>query len=1736
MTKFISDELESGIYVDVVDRTFPKMLDRHKMILKRYMYGLVQYIAVCYDFYKDIPNFTKKISQNNYKDLRWLMMCLLPFINSNRKLSDITDLNELYGKQYDQDQIDPVMKQQIIESKIDSINFVQPKYFYSNIQFGRSVRNNSVYKEIGFDESHLRDNYYLMLDTIKTTRYKLYINWIDILPHRMDTYQKTKLYTETNRKITDGVYEYWDPLEKYPLADIAKDETIRGLISSCSGLNVEDLYNTMSSDLYDSIVRHKWMIFDIAVQHSGGTRKPCALIQILSMVMDLGNCVIDNDWTVLTAEEKERFTNSWDTLRMVYEGNKSLANSKLQISQTAVNTMVKSIVVFFDNKYNTRSNVKSGYVPLSRRSVRENVDDYEDERMSFVSDRSVLKTVKSIRHIDIYEFFREALQSFKNTWYSKNLLTDDRKKISDISKGSYKNMGDKFVTYKNIYNFCKSFVHVRKATQNQNQTQNQNRNQWFSDEFVRFPKSWTGLNDIQKNIILDRINNRDRTWFNISRNLLFTMRGLVENLVVNRQTNAFIQDFMNTIYDEIRKSLAEIVFETMIMRGTLSYFVAENDLTNTSMYDINITSHKIALVREIAKRRFGKDNPHCKNSYYYLTNRPFDDTGTFYINIGEGLGEYNYRKTCSTVGTAWYLATTFHWIAQVGFCHRFINTRVNYITGGTGAGKTTQVPKLYLYYLKAIDHVDDGTVMITVPRKNISTGVSEFISHELSVPYKEIDRVTKKEHKNDNFYVQFKHMKDDHIKSGNFPKIKYVTDGSVLQDAKDPMLKNKLIFKDSFIYLKRNKYDVIVVDEAHEHNANMDLILSLTRNSVYYNNQLRLVIMSATMDADEPTYRRFYRDVNDNRKYPLNKWIEKHRIDRVNIDRRFHISPPDETTRFKIDEHYRPDADPVEIVKEIIKNSTGGDILLFRPGVNEIVEAISQMNQLGFLPSDCIALPYHAKLRDPVKKFIENIDKNLKNLSINKSDDFGSMSEDVLFPRKESNESKYKRAIIVATNIAEASITIPSLKFVVDTGLEKIMVYDFERRAGLLKPNYITEASRIQRKGRVGRKSSGTVYYTYKEGSLKNNKKQFNISIEDLHMSVMLKMLRDVKDVPIFTDQINRIVSAINLGQNIDTGKDNLSKLINDGYSKMYRENGITIDDNKQKYITSIIDQMVEQYFTDDRLYGYYGNDQHNDYQNNSTPPNIYISGFDVEQLTDSLGMFYIVHPDELNIARNIGGDVTQTDNYVVTSELVELSRFKRRMRSNKIIVFWETLVNMGFVGITKDGQLFRTELGSMLQYCSTGITSLINLQLVDLLFFGYGLSKNDDEFNVILSIVAMLEILDSKNGLRELSSDKTVGIPTEQEKEKEKNSKNMIRAVVGSSKSMDSDIRMLTDICQIMDRMIRDNQGYDDFLKSKYLQSSKFMGEDITNIVNELPPDLPADSTERRNSLEKRNKRLDLVFERHLLDTASIINRINKNTNFFNNIHLDPLFISKYLKTRERLRREFNDLVVGINDTDETQKDIQTIRVLLKNHRLYADRLNIDFVKTACMLANPYNVMIGIPRTSTYLALYNPHPDTLLSVKPTTTYVDPPYLQNYLLCMNQNVEFGSMNVLISINPNDLRMLANIYNIKEITRKISSEKLQSKKMHIHIDEYLKEKYKPTALFDDLLEEQPVPSGGKPFDPRKKAIPEHIISLISMSGVLKNAMIDIIKIQDSDIWDIYSKLGVGYSDYARLLRQ
>ena len=183
--------------------------------------------------------------------------------------------------------------------------------------------------------------------------------------------------------------------------------------------------------------------------------------------------------------------------------------------------------------------------------------------------------------------------------------------------------------------------------------------------------------------------------------------------------------------------------------------------------------------------------------------------------------------------------------------------------------------------------------------------------------------------------------------------------------------------------------------------------------------------------------------------------------------------------------------------------SVTGEILFFCNGMKDILEAIEKLNTI--LPEGNIALPFYSELNQNYQNIITSIGRKISSIKTKRSNvhtEWGkNFIEDNSVP-----DGIYKRAIIIATNVAEASITIDTLKYVVDNGFAKVNTFKKELGITTLEIQEISEASRLQRKGRVGRVGDGIVHYVYKKDAKKNIKPKYKITQEDFS-NQFLKLL-----------------------------------------------------------------------------------------------------------------------------------------------------------------------------------------------------------------------------------------------------------------------------------------------------------------------------------------------------------------------------------------------------------------------------------------------------------------------------------------------------------------------------------------------------------------------------------------------------------------------------------------------------
>lgn len=425
---------------------------------------------------------------------------------------------------------------------------------------------------------------------------------------------------------------------------------------------------------------------------------------------------------------------------------------------------------------------------------------------------------------------------------------------------------------------------------------------------------------------------------------------------------------------------------------------------------------------------------------------------------------------------------TMNWISQLNFFNHFINHRVIFVTGGTGVGKSTQSPVLILYSDIMIYYCNNSRVVCSVPRQNAVENNCKYIRKGLSL----ID--------GEDFSIQFRHKDKNYIS----PYPNYKQNLLILTDE---ILKNSItkniygVFKNNFVF------NHILIDESHEHKINMDLILTILKHSMLkFNLHTKLFIISATMDEDDESYRKFFLDIYDNYIFYNPQNSNTHFL-----DRRLHISAYNVQNNFTIKETFigetknynESEKMAIDKAVEVINSTNSGTVLIFSIGKMEIEKLVTYLNTI--LPKQVIVFPLASKYPNSFKNSVSStiLDNWLydRKYVLDVLNTYPNEWNSLNLPFE---KNKYKRYVIIGTNIVEASLTINTLKYVFDTGYEKVSIYNKSTSTNQLIKTEISESSRIQRRGRVGRVSDGFVFYAYSKDSKKNNKIQKEIENNDV--------------------------------------------------------------------------------------------------------------------------------------------------------------------------------------------------------------------------------------------------------------------------------------------------------------------------------------------------------------------------------------------------------------------------------------------------------------------------------------------------------------------------------------------------------------------------------------------------------------------------------------------------------------
>ncbi len=342
------------------------------------------------------------------------------------------------------------------------------------------------------------------------------------------------------------------------------------------------------------------------------------------------------------------------------------------------------------------------------------------------------------------------------------------------------------------------------------------------------------------------------------------------------------------------------------------------------------------------------------------------------------------------------------------------------VSGETGCGKSTQLPKLCLRMGRGVA----GRIGHTQPRRIAARAIARRLAEETgTAPGRAVGHC-----------VRF----DDNVEPQ--ARVKLMTDGILLNEIhRDPRL---------------TQYDTLIIDEVHERSLNVDFLIGYLKQVLAARPDLKLILTSATIDAG--VFERFFDDavshVIPDRSHP--------------IEIRYRPPPADDDDEVDIDDAI------VEAIRELDAEARG-DVLVFLPGEREIREAAQRIGRAHFADTDVFTLYARLSAARQARIF----------------------------------EPGPRRRLILATNVAETSLTVPRVRHVIDTGLARISRYSPRRKLQQLPVEKIPQANADQRSGRCGRESAGICIRLYSEEDYLARRPRIEPEIQRTNLSgVVLKL------------------------------------------------------------------------------------------------------------------------------------------------------------------------------------------------------------------------------------------------------------------------------------------------------------------------------------------------------------------------------------------------------------------------------------------------------------------------------------------------------------------------------------------------------------------------------------------------------------------------------------------------------
>ncbi|ODV59888.1 RNA helicase [Ascoidea rubescens DSM 1968] len=414
------------------------------------------------------------------------------------------------------------------------------------------------------------------------------------------------------------------------------------------------------------------------------------------------------------------------------------------------------------------------------------------------------------------------------------------------------------------------------------------------------------------------------------------------------------------------------------------------------------------------------------------------------------------------------------------------SSQITIVTGETGSGKSTQIVQFILDDIISKNKDFVSKIIVTQPRRISTIGLADRISDERVLKVGE----------------EVGYMIRGENRTKNNTRIIFVTTGILLRMIQGFLSKDQKKNSKDDEFLKNVKY--IFVDEVHERSIDSDFLLIILKQIVKSRKlaDIKIILMSATIDIN--LYKQFFKvnEINhvhiEGRTFPIKDYYLDSVLNDLNFtivkkvekknkyQRRPHRYNGDEDDKNDLENsnYYDSEGDDELVLKpkadsrffnsgkinndlisqlvnkvdlDLLRENNTGSILIFLPGIMEINMCIKNISSNFHRKSKCILLPLHSALSpQQQKKVFKTFDKTV-------------------------------RKIVVTTNIAETSITIPDAVVVIDCGRAKQLHYDFKLNCTKLVEDWCSKAEIKQRRGRAGRIQSGICYHLYTRENYENN-------------------------------------------------------------------------------------------------------------------------------------------------------------------------------------------------------------------------------------------------------------------------------------------------------------------------------------------------------------------------------------------------------------------------------------------------------------------------------------------------------------------------------------------------------------------------------------------------------------------------------------------------------------------------